>query len=124
MASVVETMRRIRDTLQAKATCVLSSQNAFMPDGRPLSWPGNFFKVIEAACGEIGLPLLHTKRLVAEHGAAFAIKKDLVHFTPQMISLLGTEILAMGKRALRAHEAGVIGSHAGSGARTPAPAES
>ena len=124
MTSVIETMRKIRDTLQAKATCVLSSQNAFMPDGRALSWPGNFFKVIEAACHEIGLPLLHTKDLVAEQGAAFAIKKDLVHFTPQMISLLGTEILAMGKRALHAREAGVVGSQAGSGARTPAPAES
>jgi len=124
MASVVETMRGIRDTLQAKATCVLSSQNAFMPDGRPLSWPGNFFKVIETACGEIGLPLLHTKSLVAEQGAAFAIKKDLVHFTPQMITLLGTEILAMGNRALRALEPDVVASHGGSGARTPAPAES
>jgi hypothetical protein len=103
---------------------VLSSQNAFMPDGRPLSWPGNFFKVIETACGEIGLPLLHTKSLVAEQGAAFAIKKDLVHFTPQMITLLGTEILAMGNRALRALEPDVVASHGGSGARTPAPAES
>lgn len=124
MASVVETMRWIRDTLQAKATCVLSSQNAFMPDGRPLSWPGNFFRVIETACGEIGLPLLHTKSLVAERGAAFAIRKDLVHFTPQMISLLGTEMLAMGQRTLRARETGVLGSHAGSGARAPAPAGS
>ena len=124
VASFVESMRWIRDTLQAKATCVLSSQNAFMADGRPLSWPANFFKTIEIACREIGLPLLHTKDLVAERGAAFAIKEDLFHFTPQMISLLGTEILAMGQRALRAGEAGGGGSHAGSGARVPAPAES
>lgn len=109
-ASAADTIRQIGERLQAHAMCVLSTQNAFTPDGRPLSWPGNFLKSVETICRLAGLPLLHTSKLVAEKGAAFALKDNLVHFTPQMTALLGDEVLIMGKRALRAREDGVIAS--------------
>jgi hypothetical protein len=96
-----------------------------MPDGRPAELAGQLFQ------GDRGR-LRRDRPAVAAHQEPggpnrerpFAIKKDLVHFTPQMITLLGTEILAMGNRALRALEPDVVASHGGSGARTPAPAES
>ena len=76
---------------------MLGTQNAFLPDGRPLNWPANFPKVLDAVCSEVGLPLLNTGRLVTERGGAFAIKQDLIHFTPQMISVMADEMLAMGR---------------------------
>ena len=109
-ASAADTIRRLRDTLQARAMCVLGTQNAFMPDGRPLNWPGNFPKVLDAICSDVGLPLMYTSRLVAERGSAFAIKDDLIHFTPQMISVMADEMLAMGQQALHAQAAGMLGS--------------
>ena len=120
VAAAADTVRYICDTLQASATCVLGTQNAFTPDGRPLNWPGNFPKVLEAVCGEVGLPLLHTGQLAAERGGAFAIKEDLFHFTPQMISVMADEMLAMGRRALHEQASGLPTSAARSGGMEPA----
>jgi len=98
---VMCTIDKIRQMLDAKAVCVLSAQNAYTPDGRPLNWPGNFPKQLDSICGDLDLPLLHPSRLVAERGGAFALQSDLIHFTPRFLSLLGDEMLAMGRRALR-----------------------
>lgn len=97
-----DTIARIRDGLGTRAVCVLSANNAFMPDGRPVSWPRNFAKDLEPICRRLGLPLLHPHRLVAEHGVAFSLmpEKNLHHFTPQFLSRLGDEMLAMARGAL------------------------
>jgi hypothetical protein len=99
---MTDTIGRIGEALGANALCVVSAQNAFTPDGRPLSWPGNFPKQLETACQNLGLPLFHPGRLVAEKGAAFSLEKDLHHFTPQFLHILGEELLAMGSRAIKA----------------------
>src|SRR4051794_8468630 len=41
---VTRTIAKIVDLLQACAISVLGAHNAFTPDGRPVSWPGNFPK--------------------------------------------------------------------------------
>jgi len=98
--AAARTIADIRDELRPKAICVMSAPNAFTPDGRPMSWPGNFPKQLESICEALDLPLLNPSRLVAERGGAFSLTSDLLHFTPQFLSLLGDEILALGLRAL------------------------
>jgi hypothetical protein len=98
--AIARTICDIRDLLEARAMCVLSTQNAFTPDGRPITWPGNFPKQLDNICRGLGLPLLHQSRLVAERGGTFSLEKDLHHFTPQFLSVLGEEMLTMGQQAL------------------------
>lgn len=100
--AVAHTINAIRDSLQPKAVCALSAHNVFTADGRPLAWPGNFPKQLEAICRGLGIPLLHPSRLVAERGVSFSLEADLYHFTPQFLALLGDEMLAMARRALGA----------------------
>lgn len=99
-AAAARTVNEIRAVLGEKPVCVLSTQNMFTPDGRPVTWPGNFLKQLDRICELAEVPVLHPSRLLTERGAAFALHADLHHFTPQFISVLGDEMLAMGRRAL------------------------
>jgi hypothetical protein len=100
--AVSQTILELRERLRPRAFCLLSTQNAFTPDGRPVSWPGNFPRQLDAVCSRLGLPLLHPSRLVAQHGSAFSLDPDLHHYTPQFLSVLADEMLAMGRRVLDA----------------------
>jgi hypothetical protein len=98
---VTGTIAAILDLLKADAICVVSAHNSFTPEGRAVSWPGNFPKQLETSCAELGLPLLHAARLVAEHGTAFSLKPDRHHFTSEFLSILGEEMLAVGPTLAR-----------------------
>ncbi len=100
--AAARTIGCIREALGAAVVCVVSANNAYMPDGRPVSWPRNFAKELEPICRQLNLPLLHSHRLVAERGVEFSLVPEtpLHHFTPQFLTVLGEEMLAMGRRAL------------------------
>lgn len=106
-ADVALTIAAIQDSIRARATFVVSTQNAFTPDGRPMTWPGNFSKQLESVCQTLGLPLLHPSRLVSEHGGEFSLERDLIHFTPRFLSLLGDEMMSLGLAALNASNGAV-----------------
>lgn len=94
------TLGKIRNMLNGKAICVMSAYNIFTPDGRPVTWPGNFARDLERICRNMRIPLLQPSLLVAKHGAAFSLKTDLHHYTPAFLTVLGDEILAIARRAL------------------------
>lgn len=97
---VAATTRQIIERLGAKRVNVISAPNMYLPDGRPVPFPVNFPKELEALCAELGLPLLSLARLVGVHGGSFALKEDLYHFTPEFMAVLADEILAMSRRTL------------------------
>jgi hypothetical protein len=103
--AVMQTIAQIRDVLQAKTVCVISTQNIFTPDGRPVTWPGNFPKDLEVVCRSMALPLLHSSDLVRQRGVHFSLENDLFHFTPQFLAVFGDEILAMAERVIAATDA-------------------
>jgi len=95
-----DTIGRIRDVLGAKTLCLVSSQDTFMPDGRPVSWPANFPRDLESISRKLSMPLFHPGSLVAKLGVSFSLEGDLSHFTPEFLTFMGSELLAMSRRAL------------------------
>jgi hypothetical protein len=103
--AVANTIGAISELLAGKPICILTTQNLFTPDGRPVTWPGNFPKELDPVCRRLGLPLLHSSQLVAERGMAFSVESDLHHFTPPFLSYLGDRLLALAREHVTAHAA-------------------
>lgn len=102
VAGQLAVLAEIRGIIGARATCLVCAQNAFTPDGRPLSWPLHFPAVLQEISRRAGLPLLLPSDLVAQHGVAFALQPDLHHFTDPFLAVLGEALMTMGERALAA----------------------
>lgn len=53
---------------------------AYMPDGRPISWPAEFHRGVFEAASDLGLPTFEPRPLVAEAGVEAALYSDLRHY--------------------------------------------
>ena len=77
----------------ASSVLVITSPNAYLPDGRPLTWPGNFPREIGLVCEEEAVPVLHSSSLVKRYGVAVALEDDHVHFKDDFGARYGDAIL-------------------------------
>lgn len=100
MADQRAALEEIRDMVRPRAICVVSAQNAYTPDGRPLSWPVNYPRQLDALCAAAEVALLHPSDLVAQHGAAFSLSPDGKHFTEGFIGVLAQAMLDRAHQAL------------------------
>jgi hypothetical protein len=97
---IAATLRQIGEIFGAAPIFILASPNAFMPDGRPVIWPIDFVKHLEAVCGELGLPLIRLGEMVMQRGTEFSLQADLHHLTEPFLDHLGEQFLALSHQAL------------------------
>jgi hypothetical protein len=93
-------LAEIRDIVRPRALCIVTAHNAYLPDGRALSWPVDYPRQLETICAGTDVALLHTSALVARHGTAFALERDGRHFTADFIGVLADAMREAGRRAL------------------------
>jgi hypothetical protein len=67
---------------------------AYMPDGRALSWPAEFYQEIVDAAAELRLPVFEPRRVVEQVGAPFAVESDLRHYTPRFMPVIAKPMVA------------------------------
>lgn len=96
---IARDIRKIRDLL-ARPVCAVSGPRIYTPDGRPMTWPGNFLRDIEEVCQSIGVPYINESDLVARYGPKFSLMPDLRYYTPQFNERLGDEILNVAMNLL------------------------
>lgn len=90
---------RFRDMLNTPLVLVTHTLR-YMPDGRPISWPGGFHGVVNRVGEELELEVVNPHDLVAEHGADFSLtKEDTPHYTSEFNAAFGRALLDAGRRA-------------------------
>ena len=65
----------------------------YMPDGRPIVWPAGSRDELIAAAGQLGLPVFEPTSLVQEYGVATALEKDMQHYKPAFLPIIGEAIV-------------------------------
>jgi hypothetical protein len=66
---------------------------AYMPDGRALSWPTEFYRDILSAAGELDLPVFEPRHLVQQAGTTFALESDMRHYTGTFMPVIAKPIV-------------------------------
>jgi hypothetical protein len=69
----------------------------FMPDGRVISWPPEFYDAVLEAARSLGIPYFEPYKLVLEHGVTEAMKDDLRHYRDEFSPLVGKHIVAFAR---------------------------
>ncbi len=73
---------------------------AYMPDGRPLSWPAGFRGEVVAAAERLGLPVFDPADHIRRASVAVALESDLRHYTPAFYRVIAGPLIefAFGAR--------------------------
>ncbi len=66
---------------------------SYMPDGRALSWPAEFYGEIFEAAQNLGLPILEPWRVVQQAGVPSAMEKDRRHYQDGFIPVIAGAIV-------------------------------
>jgi hypothetical protein len=66
---------------------------AYMPDGRALSWPAEFYRETLDAAAELGLPVFEPRYVVQQAGTPFALESDLRHYTNRFMPVIARPIV-------------------------------
>jgi hypothetical protein len=84
-------LAEIRDRLN-KPLAIYSHILRYMPDGRPVSWPGEFYGQVNDIGRELGIAVSNPSELVVKRGVEFALTPDLSHYTEPFVHVLAEEM--------------------------------
>ncbi|SEQ37091.1 hypothetical protein SAMN05216548_104113 [Faunimonas pinastri] len=69
----------------------------YMPDGRPISWPADFYKKLMAAAHALDLPYIEPREYVTEFGIKAAMRKDFKHYTEEFQPIMAKALVQFAK---------------------------
>lgn len=80
----------------------------YMPDGRPISWPGEFYGQVNDIGRELGIAVSNPSELVVKRGVEFALTSDLSHYTEEFVGVLAEDMVTTISKTLSASSAPIL----------------